>query len=192
MRYIPILIIVVAWLLAGCSSKSNFYQLHPKMVQKTEKKALKRGTVIGIGEVEVAEYLNKPEIVTRLSAGRIDVHEKERTAGSFPKNIQSVLAHNLSLLLPAYTVLTSPWEEPVSDRYRIYVVIDRFDGDSSGSVAMRGRWSLVDKIDEKVLFGESIDYSLQGGATLDAIVDTQSRLLDRLSRHIAARIRTRL
>ena len=184
---------VAAFLLfAGCSSKSNFYQLHPKTTHISEKTVQKRGTLIGIGEVEVAEYLNKPEMVTRLSAGRIDVHEEERWAGSFSKNIQSVLKRNLSVLLPKYTFMGYPWEEPVSDRYRIYVTIDRFDGDSLGTVTMHGRWSLVDQQENRVLFGETIDYREQGGTSLDAIVDTQSSLLERLSRHIAGKIRSRL
>lgn len=185
-------VIAAMILFAGCSSKSNFYQLHPKTMQVSEKKARKRGILIGIGEVEVPDYLNKPEMVTRLSAGRIDIHEEERWVGSFSRNIQSVLAHNLSILLPKYTIMTYPWEEPVSDRYRIYVTIDRFDGDSSGTVTMHGRWSLADQRDNRVLFGESINYREQGAATLDAIVDTQSSLLEKLSRHIAAKIRSRI
>jgi uncharacterized lipoprotein YmbA len=155
-------------------------------------KASKKGIVIGLGEVEVPEYLNKPEMVTRLSAGRITLHDKERWAGSLPKNIQSVLRHSLSAHLPQYTFLSYPWEEPISDRYRIHVTIERFDGDSAGLVTLEGRWSLVDQEENRVLFGEPISYREQGGITLDAIVDTQSSLLEKLSRHIAGKIRSRI
>ncbi|KYJ87684.1 PqiC family protein [Sulfurovum riftiae] len=192
MRKNIVLLMVALGLFSGCSSKSNFYQLHPKSPQTTGSSQSKRGTVIGIAEVEVAEYLHKSEIVTRMSAGRINVHETDLWAGSFAKNIQSVLMHNIAVLLPRYTFLNYPWEEPIDDRYRIYVTIDRFDGYETGSVTLQGRWSFVNKEDNKVLYSESINYTAQGGKTLDEIIDTQSRLLERLSRRIANKIRTRL
>ena len=190
-RNVYILLIAVG-ILGGCSSKANFYQLHPKSTQETEGSRSARSTVIGIADVEVAEYLTKSELVTRLSAGRVSVHSEALWAGSLAKNIQTVLRHDLSALLPRYTFLASPWEEPIDDRYRIYVTIDRFDGYENGKVTLQGRWSLVDKEENKVLYSESVNYTAQGGQTLDEIVDTQSSLLDRLSRRIASKVRTRL
>ena len=176
-------------LLSGCSSKSNFYQLHPKKQERYNSTHTKRATVIGIAEVEVAEYLHKSEVITRMSEGRITVHEKDLWAGSFAKNIQSVLMHNIATLLPRYTFLNYPWEEPINDTYRIYVTIEQFDGYETGSVTLQGRWSLVNKEDNSVLYSESIHYhALSKGKTLDDIVDTQSQLLERLSRRIASKL----
>ena len=193
MRKMNILLVgALSMFVMGCSAKYNYYQLHPKTGSNTEGHISKKGIVIGIGEVEVPDYLNKPEMVTRLSAGRISVHEKERWAGSLPKNIQYVLMSNLSAQLPKYTFLQYPWEEPVSDKYRIYVIIDSFDGSTDGVVALKGRWSLVSEEDNKVLFGESFRYTQKSGKTLDSIVDAQSRLIEKLSRGIAAKIRSRI
>lgn len=192
MKKYTVLLIIALGVLSGCSSKSDFYQLHPKSMQSAEGTHSKRGTVIGIAEVEVAEYLQKSEVVTRMSAGRIKVHDTDLWAGSFAGNIQSVLMHNIAARLPRYTFLAYPWEEPVTDRYRIYVTIGRFDGYETGSVTLQGRWSLVDREENRVLYSESVNYSAQGPGTLDGIVDTQSRLLERLSRRIAEKVRTRL
>jgi len=189
MKKKTILIIIALGLLSGCSSKLNFYQLHPESSKKENHAKRKQNTIIGIAEVEVAEYLQKPELVTRMSSNRIMVHDKDLWAGSFAKNIQSVIMHNISALLPYYTFLSYPWEEPVNDRYRIYVTIDRFDGYLSGSVTLQGRWSLVNKEKNTVLYSEAINYTAQGGKNLDELVDTQSRLIDTLCRHIAEKIR---
>ena len=186
------MLIIALALLSGCSSKSNFYQLHPKSLQKANQSRSRTAAVIGIGKVEVAEYLRKSEIVTRLSAGRINVHGEDLWAGSLDKNIQTVLTHNISALLPRYTFLAYPWEEPIEDRYRVYVTVDRFDGYENGSVTLRGRWSLVDKEENRVRYSESINYTAQGGTTLDGIVETQSYLLEKLSRRIAGKISTRI
>ena len=177
-------------LLGGCSSKSNFYQLHTASVGDVQRTKHIKKTVIGIAEVDLPEYLDKPQIVTRLSASQLKVNETERWVGAFDKNIQSVLADNLSRLLPQYSFLTRPWEEPVNDRYRIYLSVERFDGDAqTGEVTFSGRWSLVDVENNRLIVGEDIDYSERGGVSVDALVQTQSRLLERLSRHIAQRVK---
>ena len=187
-----LILLITVGLFSGCSSKSNFYQLHPKSPQQTEGSRSKKATVIGIAEVEVAEYLKKSEVITRISAGRVNVHNNALWAGSLAQNIQTVLMHNISTLLPKYTFFTYPWEEPIDDKYRIYVTIDRFDGYENGSVTLQGRWSLVNKEENTVLYSESIHYTAQGGQSLDSIIDTQSQLLDKLSRRIAVKVRNRI
>ena len=183
---------VVAVLMAGCSSKSNFYQLHaPQNGVKKQTYRLK-STVVGIDQVDLADYLDKPQIVTRLSKGRIHLHEEDRWAGALDKNIQSILTQNLSKALPNYTFLASPWDEPVEDKYRIYVDVEHFDGDMNGTVTFDGRWSLVDKENNRLVTGEKVHYVEQGAPTIDGIVTTQSHIINRLSHDIAKKIRGRI
>jgi len=189
------LILTALLLLTGCSSKSNFYQLHTAQTTPVNKAIQLKHTVIGIAEVDIPEYLDKPEVVTRLSQGRLQVNETERWAGTFDKNIQSVLTQNLSRLLPQYSFMSYPWDEPVKEKYRIYLSIDRFDGDTTtGMVILEGRWTLVNMDDNSVLTGQSIRYHERAaldksGATIDEMVATQSRILDKLSRLIAGKVR---
>ena len=185
------LMMITLAVLTGCGS-SNFYQLHPNTSENRGTVAHQRGMIIGIAEVEVADYLQKSELMTRMSAGRLQIHNKDVWAGSLAKNVQTVLQQNLSNLLPGRIFLSYPWEEPIDDKYRIYVTIDRFDAYETGNVTLKGRWSLVNKEQNSVRYSESINDSAQGGDTLDAMVTTQSRLLDRLSRRIAVKIRTNL
>jgi len=184
--------IVAAAVMAGCSSKSNFYQLHPQTQQNTAQTVHLRGSIVGVAEVEVADYLDKPQIVTRLSKGHLQLHEEERWVGALDKNIQSMLTHDLSKLLPHHTFLASPWEEPIDDRYRIYVKIDRFDGDVNGTVTLNGRWSLTDREENRLIVGEKVHYVAHGSNTLEGIVTTQSKMIDRLSQEIAKKIRGRI
>ncbi len=182
--------ILLGVLLGGCSSKSNFYQLHTASIDDVQHTKHIKKTVVGIAEVGLPEYLDKPQIVTRLSASRLKINETERWVGAFDKNIQMVLADNLSRMLPQYSFLVRPWEDPVNDRYRIYLSVERFDGDAqTGVVTFSGRWSLVDVENNRLIVGENIGYRERGGVSVDALVDTQSRLLERLSRHIAQRVK---
>jgi len=177
-------------LLGGCSSKSELYRLHPTIQSSEGTRTLREHRLLGIAEVEVADYLEKPELVTRLSPTHLQPHDEEQWAGSLSGSVQEVLQENLTALLPGVGVLRYPWEEPLSDPYRLYVSIDRFDGDLNGTVTLAGRWSLIDRREDRLVAGERFRYSAKGPAEkTDDIVATQSSLLERLSRRIASKIR---
>jgi len=176
-------------LMAGCSTKSEFYRLQPTVTETTGSRSIHPERILGIGEVQVADYLEKPELVTRLAPTHLKVHEEQRWAGSLAGSIQEVLREDLSALLPRISVLSYPWEEPVDDRYRLYVTVERFDGDTNGTVTLAGRWTLADREENRVVTGESFRYLERGAAGPQGVVETQSALLERLSRRIAARVR---
>ncbi|WP_457605627.1 PqiC family protein [Nitratifractor sp.] len=189
-RLLTLLLSLGLLLLTGCSSKNDFYRLQPAIQSAHSGSApLHRERILGIGEVQVADYLRKHELVTRVDSTRLDVHENDLWAGDLEKNIQQVLRANLGKDLPRVTVLAYPWSEPLDDRYRLYLSVDRFDGDLNGTVTLSGHWSLVDQYDNRLVTGERFRYFAQGAPETEALVETQSRLLDRLSRRIAAKIR---
>ncbi|ADV46867.1 PqiC family protein [Nitratifractor salsuginis] len=177
--------------LAGCSSRSEYYRLQPRLQPHRDVTPLSTRHIVGIGEVQVTDYLQQKALTLRLGPSRLKVKENALWAGSLDKNIQKVLQHNLAQLVPDYTFLSYPWEEPLSDRTRIYVTVDRFDGDSNGTVVLEGHWSLVDREKDRMVLGEDFHYMQRGAANLPGIVATQNRLLERLSRRIASRIRQR-
>jgi len=179
-------------LLSGCSSKSDYYRLQPRLLPHQSTKALHTKNIVGIGEVQVADYLEKHSLTTRLGPGQLKINESALWAGSLSKNIQQVLQTNLSQLLPSRTFLSYPWEEPLSDSHRLFVTIDQFDGDSNGTVTLMGHWSLVDQKENRLVTGEDFRYVERGAPDTLGIIDTQNRLLERLSRRIASKIRHRI
>ena len=188
-----ILITTLSWLLlGGCSSKENYYQLHAQQDKNINRSNTHKGKYIGIAEVEIAEYLNKSELITRVSSGRTILHDNDRWTESFEKNIQSVLQYNFSTYAPRYRFISYPWEEPINDSYRIYVTVDKFEGDTNGLVRLDGRWSLVNRNQDKVIVSEPIHSKQQGKNTLEGIVNTQSALLDTVSQHIINKINSRI
>jgi len=178
-------------LLGGCSSKSTLYQMHPVTPQKNNTRHITE-TVIGVAKVEVAQYLDTPQLITRVSQGELKIHETRRWAGSFAQNIQHVLTEDLSEIMPRNTFLAAPWDEPITDTYRIYLTVDRFDGDANGTVILEGRWGLVNKEEDRLVKAEKVRYIEHSDVTVESIVATQSRLIERLSRRIAQKIKREL
>jgi uncharacterized lipoprotein YmbA len=177
-----------ALILVGCSAKSNFYQLTPTQ-SKHPKSYIKKDKIIAIAPIEIADYIDKPQIITRIDNEQLSLHELDRWAGAIDKNIQSVIRYDLMHKLPRYTILTKPLPEPIDNKYTLYIHIDRFDGDINGSVVLDGRWSLIDENEDRFIKGKNIHYKTQANNTLPSIISTQSKLLDRLASDIAREVR---
>jgi uncharacterized lipoprotein YmbA len=48
--------------ITGCSTKSNFYQLHSHDTADMKRTAPLQSRVIGVDHVDLADYLDKPQI----------------------------------------------------------------------------------------------------------------------------------
>jgi len=178
-------------LLAGCGTPSNFYRLHVPTSSHKIKTLPTR--VIGIAEVDIADYLDQPQMVTRKDDASIIVHETDRWAGALDKNIQQALQRALSRQMPRYAFISRPYDEPLDERYRVYVRVDRFDADAEATVRLQGRWSLVGTEEQRTLLSQAFDLKAKASSVaLADTVRTQSQLIDRLAGRIAEVLRRRL
>jgi uncharacterized lipoprotein YmbA len=142
--------------------------------------------VIVVGPVELADYLDRPEIVERRDATRIILFEFDQWAGSLQGNLARVLADNLAVLLDPADFLVLPWEQ--TDRYdgRIQIVVTRLETTGRGSVRVSALWTLFGRERGKILsVGKAVIHGpVKGGGTA-GVVEAMSLVLAELSRRIA-------
>jgi uncharacterized lipoprotein YmbA len=98
--------------LLGCASTppTRFFVLSP--VSGFEKMGNREGErcfAIGIGPVKIPEYLNQPEIVTRITQNEVRLDEFVKWAEPLENNISRALAENLPSLLCIRTIAIFPW-----------------------------------------------------------------------------------
>jgi len=78
-RFTVITLICSLTVLGGCASTepSRFYILHSLSGSEAETQiaAAENGVAIGIGPIELPEYLDRPQIVTRLSKNELQLAE---------------------------------------------------------------------------------------------------------------------
>jgi hypothetical protein len=97
--------VVGLMLLAACatgtSAPSRFYVLAPLEAPEAEPQLApgERCLAIGIGPVEIPAYLDRPQIVTRLSNNELNLAEFDKWAEPLRDNLIRVLAENISSLL---------------------------------------------------------------------------------------------
>ncbi len=185
-------------LLGGCGSSSvtRFYILRSlnDAMNKNERQGpeKERCASIGIGPVRVADYLDRLQIVTRVTPNEVRVAEFDQWAEPLKQNIPRVLAENLSALLCTKVVVLFPWNASVPIDYQVEVEVNRLDGSLGGNSTLEAQWMAFDvrgskrmQATKKLIFAEPVE-----GQDYQTLVSAHSRNLELLSRDIAAAIKT--
>ncbi len=180
--------------LAGCASSapSRFYVLSPLTSSKAESQALKdEGCIaLGVGPVELPAYLDRPQIVTRVSENELNLAEFDKWAEPLKDNFSRVLVENLSTLLCADAISIFPWKGPTPIDYQVEVTVIRMDGNVGGNASLVARWAIFRQNDRKMLLTRQSSFSrLLSSESYKALVSAQSRAIADLSREIAEAIK---
>jgi uncharacterized lipoprotein YmbA len=187
--------VIMASMLAGCTTTppSRFYILDslPSSGQKKPNLTDPGYISLAIGPVEVSEYLNRPEIVTRISENELKLADFDKWAEPLEHNISRVLAENLTELLLTENFAIFPWGGSIPIDYRIALDILRFDGNLSGDATLVVRWSIFVQEGNKLLTTKKSTYTepvpLQ---SFEDLVSAQEKLLVVFSGEIAEEIQS--
>ena len=195
------LAIMICWLaLTGClggpSGPTNFYMLSPlSPSQAGTAAASAEGRIrIGLVTVVVPEYLNRNEIVVNLDNTIYRLAEFNQWAEPLNDNLTRVLEENLTNLLRGDLIdvfLASDSSIPAD--YRLEVDVLRLDGNLGGQVALISQWALLETEDGGLILMRRSEYQeLAADQTVKELVLAQSRMIENLSRDIAAVIKKTL
>lgn len=157
-----------ALLLAGCARTASvsYYQLSAQETARPAPVAEAGKMVLGIGPVRLAEYLDRPQIVTRLSATRLQLADSHRWAEPLGENIPRVLGENLSALLGTDRILLHPWPISRATDYQLLVEVLHFENESDGAARLVALWSVKGK-DGGIVLAERRDSLLIPAASRD-------------------------
>lgn len=180
------LVLVAAVLAAGClggTAPTRFYVLAP--IDGPAASGA-RAMSVGVGPVNLASYLDRPQIVTRPAADKIDLAEFDQWGEPLRDGTTRVLAEDLSRQLPAAKISIFPWRGLESVRYQVIVDITRFDGPAAGDTALEARWRVLDAASGKEVAAKTTRLAEPtGGPGYTLTVSSMSRALSALSRDIA-------
>jgi uncharacterized lipoprotein YmbA len=184
----PLLIVI-----GGCSrtQTARFYTLNALTDPSTERQAgpSEDGVAVGLGPIRLPEYLDRPQIVTRLGPNEVKFAEFERWAAPLAGSFSSTLAKNLSTLLRTDRITLYPWKATTPIDCRVEIEVSRFDGKPGDSVLLQSQW-IVFSEDRKRLLGTKTSSLSEpvNGKGYEALVAAQSRALAALGREIAEAI----
>jgi uncharacterized lipoprotein YmbA len=200
--------LAAAPVLFACSTTSptRFYVLSTIADKPTEAPS---DVSVGVGPINLPQYLDRPQIVTRLSSNQLAVGEFDQWGGQLDDGFARTLAGNLSLLLRTDQVQLYPWKDEESLDYAVTVDVINFEQDVDGSSLLDVYWSLLEAKTGRAKLRRHATYRDPGGAPVtdtqahgqspilsgngkrpyDSVVAAMSRTLGGLSRDIAKAIR---
>ncbi len=189
-----ITLFTMALMFSGCKSTNPpvmFYTLtamQPEGVAGSQKHH--EEIRIGIGPARFPKLIDRPQIVTRTAANKVDLAEFHRWGGSLNQEFINVLAENIILLTGSRQVLVYPWSGTFSPTWQIGFDVHQFDGTLGGSVLLNVTWTIkVASSDSKnVVVKKSVINQPVAGNGYDAVVKAQSKALEALSLEIVKEI----
>jgi uncharacterized lipoprotein YmbA len=98
--------------------------------------------VIGLGPVQLPEYLDRPDLVIRTSPNEFELSETNRWAEPLTDDFRHVLANDLTNLLGTTNIVQYPWYPGTRLDYIVHVQVQRFEADTSQQAELFADWDL--------------------------------------------------
>ncbi len=187
------LVVAVTVSLAACAGTppSRFYTVNPMVSMMAEKPSASAAKLlaVSIAPVEIPDFLERPQIVTRNGQNVLILAEYDRWAGSLAENISAVLAENLAQFLGTDRVFVFPRMQAAKPDYSVVTRILRLDCVPGNQVLLKVQWTLVAGAERKDVATHVSTFSEKlADSRYETMVTAISRTLEQLSREISREI----
>lgn len=191
-RFIRVGVVAVglAFAMTGCSSspRVTFYTLEPAG-QVEPPVAATAVPSVTVGPVTLPEVVDRPQLVVRVAANRVEIFESQRWAEPLKSEIPRLIAENLGRLLGSDRVSSYLQHAGVNADYRVLVDFQRFESSPGEAVTIEAVWSLRRGAEGTPNTGRSLVREPVAAGGFDPLVAAYSRALLAVSRDLAAAIR---
>jgi uncharacterized lipoprotein YmbA len=142
--------------------------------------------------VEIPDYLDRPQIVTRDGQNALYLAEFDRWGGSLSDNIAAVLAENLGVILGSDRVYVYPWIRAEKADYSVVMRVLRLDCTLGDQVLLKVQWTLFAGPDKKDVATHITTCTERlNDKRYETMVAAVGRTLEQVSREIARDIPAR-
>jgi hypothetical protein len=185
---------MLAVCLAGASTacsrspRVTFYTLEPVSRAETAPHA-SAFPVVAVGPATLPEVVDRPQLVVRVAANRVDILEMHRWAEPLRSEIPRTIAENLGRLLGSSRVSSYPQHAGADADYRVLLDIQRFESSPGEAVTVEVIWSLRRAAGGAPKIGHSLVREPVGALGYDPLVAAYGRALLAVSGDLARAIR---
>ena len=185
--YFILLVTIALGIMSGCSSKpTRYYSLSAMSESKTPlSPTIAQNVSLGIGPIEIPDYANRPQIVTRNGNHELVFEEFHQRAEPLDKNISRVLTNNLAALIGTQNITSYPMARFEPTDYRVSIDITKFETAKGGTTTLEARWKILSSEDKKrIIRKNSSIVKINDGDDYEAIIAAESEALAALSEEI--------
>ncbi|MEC5386399.1 PqiC family protein [Uliginosibacterium sp. H3] len=144
---------------------------------------------IAVGPATVAEAIDRPQLVVRRSATKLDVLEEDRWVDTPKREIPRVLAANLASLIPAAQVAAYPQQAAASAAWHILLDVQSFEAMPGDAVSIELVYTLRRESDGQRRSWRISQREPMQGTTPEAVVAAWSRALAQLAVQMAEQLK---
>ncbi len=197
-RKIGLAALALMLLLGGCTvlapqkDDTRFFVLMP--VQDGATPAAGKAShplTIGLGPITIPAYVNRSEVVTRMSDSELKVSDTDRWGEHLDTNVSHVLASDLAGQLGTQQIVSYPWPVKNPVDYAVSVAFQRFERTADDHVVIEANWTIRDGKDEKIIQSGTTSINDPSGPDNASAAQALSRGLAQVSRQIAQVIASR-
>ncbi|OPY83557.1 MAG: hypothetical protein A4E65_00527 [Syntrophorhabdus sp. PtaU1.Bin153] len=146
--------------------------------------------IVRIGPVQIPDYLDRPQIVTRTAANELSLGDFDLWGGSLGTDVERVLVENLSVLLAKDRISVAGWKSRYSTMGSVPVWLDRLDVVPGDKIILKARWGIIGNDGRALEPPRDVTLSRPvNGSGYGDVVAAMSDALVSLSRDIAAGIK---
>lgn len=135
---------VLALLVAACASSPSPRYFRLAALAEPAAAASPAGAAVIIGPFQLADYLDRPQLVTRDGPNGVTVADYERWAEPLDANFQAVVAANVGRLLGSDQVLQFPAQAIARAARRVTGRVLQLDVDAAGLAVLEVQWGVLD------------------------------------------------
>jgi len=184
-KIVTLLVIMAALLCLSCGSKQAQHYMLSSTPGLSPVSSGEKAITVGVGPVNLPDYLMRPEIVTRTSGSEVTLAEFNRWAEPLDETMVRVLVGDLSGLLPGANVFGYPWSSTTLIDYRVTIKVMSFEQPPDVKVHLVEAWRVQDGEGETVRTGETRLTAGVDGEGYGPIVSAMNTVLAQLSEEIA-------
>jgi uncharacterized lipoprotein YmbA len=184
-------LLLAAGLLGGCARTppARYYLLdYPGTTPGTLPAAAPR---VGLGPLRLPTYLDRPQIVTRVGASRLELSNQHRWAEPLQQSFTRALHAQLSQRRPTVEFVDYPWPAARAPTQQIRLEVLRFERAADGRFVLSARWDSAtsDTAPEILAHTSEITIAVTGGDDdYEALVAAASKAIGALADEIAAQL----
>jgi uncharacterized lipoprotein YmbA len=192
-RYCATILFAVLLSLGACGTTppTKFFLLSPLPATGTPAASSDHQLRLGVGPINLPEYLDRPQIVTRAADNEMRLADDRRWAEPLQDNFAHVLGENLARLLGTGQVHEFPWPPAQAIDYQIVVTVIHFEGDTSGKVSLVARWDVRAGRERTLIVSRrsNISVPVQNPGSYESVVAASSTAVGQLSQEIEGAIK---
>ncbi|AZG36326.1 MULTISPECIES: PqiC family protein [Shewanella] len=171
-------------LLFGCqSSPTKQYFVLTAIPSQIEAGSTRLDRDIGIGPVEIAEYLNFTQVVYQREDGSLQRFTNSYWAEPLDQGISRVIRLNLSQGDRSRNLILFPWRADNRPQYSIKIKIISLNRDGVNA-RMNANWELIDIPSNRHIERQHFAATTEAGSTAAELVNAYSYLLAQLAQEI--------